>query len=72
MKNVNINTEYIKLNQFLKWIGVAESGSHATFLIKEEQISLNETIITQRGKKLYPGDIIKISGVGSFKIEGRN
>ena len=29
MENVKINTEYIKLDQFIKWAGIVITGSQA-------------------------------------------
>ena len=35
MEIVEISTEYIKLDQFLKWVNIVSSGVEAKFLIKE-------------------------------------
>ncbi|MBE7022200.1 MAG: RNA-binding S4 domain-containing protein [Ruminococcaceae bacterium] len=53
---VKIDTEYIKLDQLLKFAGICSSGSDAKELILEEAVSVNEEVCTMRGKKLYPGD----------------
>ena len=59
MKEININTEFIKLDSFLKWAGVASLGSQAKIYISEEMVKVNGEVCTQRGKKLRPGDIIE-------------
>lgn len=59
MKEININTEFIKLDSFLKWAGVASLGSEAKIYISEEMVKVNGEVCTQRGKKLRPGDIIE-------------
>jgi ribosome-associated protein len=59
MEKLKIETEYIKLDQFLKWSGIAESGAEAKILISQEQIKVNSNIEKQRGKKLRIGDKIE-------------
>jgi ribosome-associated protein len=58
---VGIKTEFIKLDQFLKFVGIAESGSYAKMMIFDGIVSVNGEICIQRGKKLYPDDIIGIA-----------
>lgn len=53
-------TQTIKLDQFLKWIGAAESGGHAKILIQGEQVKVNDVLETRRGRKLLPGDRVTI------------
>jgi ribosome-associated protein len=60
MKKIKITTEYIKLDQFLKFAGAISSGSDAKFLIQEGKIKVNGEIATQRGKKLRSGDQIEV------------
>ncbi|QSX07583.1 RNA-binding S4 domain-containing protein [Alkalibacter rhizosphaerae] len=60
---VAIETEYIKLDQFLKFAGVADSGSYAKMMIQQEDVLVNGQVCLQRGKKLRPGDRVEISGL---------
>ena len=60
MKTVKITTEFIKLDQCLKWANIASTGGHAKVLIKNESIKLNGEVETRRGKKIYPGDQLVI------------
>lgn len=62
MKKIVINTEYIKLNQFLKWAGICETGGEADIVIAQEKVSVNGLKEIRRGKKLYPGDKVEIYG----------
>ena len=57
-QEIKITTEYIKLDQLLKFSGIADSGSVAKDMIADEIISVNGEICTMRGKKLRPGDIV--------------
>lgn len=65
MKEIDIfiDTEYIKLDQFLKFSGVADSGSFAKMMIQQEDVLVNGEVCTQRGKKLRPGDQVNVLGL---------
>ena len=57
MKNiekVKISTEFIKLDQFLKWLAVVDSGSEAKELILDGKVKVNDEVETRRGRKIYP------------------
>ena len=58
-----IRTEFIKLDQALKFSGVAETGGHAKELIEKGAIRVNGEVCTSRGKKLYPGDSFEYKDV---------
>ena len=68
METVKINTEYIKLEQLLKWAGVVDSGTDAKALIKEGKVKLNGAIEIQRGKKVRTGDTVELGGT-VLKVE---
>lgn len=57
---VKIRTEFIKLDQLLKFAGIAETGGMAKEMILEGIVFLNGDPCTMRGKKIYPGDQIMI------------
>lgn len=59
MEKVSISTEYIKLDQFLKWSGACENGAIAKGFIIDGYIKVNGNIEIQRGKKLRNGDIVE-------------
>jgi len=57
MKNiekVKISTEFIKLDQFLKWLAVVDSGSQAKQVILVGEVKVNDEVETRRGRKIYP------------------
>ncbi len=62
MEQIQITTEYIKLDAFLKFCTAASSGGEAKVLIADGQVSVNGEVCTQRGKKLRPGDIVELAG----------
>ena len=59
---VKIQTEFIKLDSFLKFRGAASLGSEAKMYVLDELVKVNGEICTQRGKKLYRGDIVEFNG----------
>ena len=62
MEKIKIDTEFIKLDQFLKMVNIAGSGGQAKIIIISEDVKVNGTIETQRGKKLRSGDVIEAEG----------
>lgn len=66
MKEIKISTEFIKLDQFLKWAGVCDTGVDAKFFILDGNVKVNGEEELRRGKKLYPGD--KVEAVGETFI----
>ena len=57
MKNiekVKISTEFIKLDQFLNWLAVVDSGSEAKEIILDGKVKVNDEVETRRGRKIYP------------------
>ena len=48
----------MKLDQFLKWIGVAQTGGEAKQLIISGFVSINSQVETRRGRKLKNGDLV--------------
>lgn len=60
METVKITTEYIKLDQLLKFSQIAENGGMAKEMILDGIVSVNGEICTMRGKKIRGGDIVKV------------
>jgi len=61
-QSLAIHTEYIKLQDALKYANVVYSGGEAKQLILEEQVKVNGEICTMRGKKLRSGDKFSFMG----------
>ncbi len=57
-EDVIITTEFIRLDSFLKFKGIAETGGQAKAFIQDGIIKVNGEICTARGKKIRNGDII--------------
>lgn len=56
--DVPIHTEFIKLQDFLKFCNAVESGGMAKNFILNEEVKVNGEVCTQRGKKLRLGDTV--------------
>lgn len=69
MKEVSISTEFIKLDQFLKYIGVAETGGHSKEIIKNGEVKVNSEIALERGKKIRSGDVVEIYEKGTYIVK---
>lgn len=67
MMEIKIDTEYIKLDQFLKFAGLVNTGGEAKNIILEGRVKVNGEVETARGKKLRVDDIVEIDG-RKFKI----
>ena len=61
METVFISSEYITLGQFLKYNGLISNGSEAKIAVLTFKITINGESETRRGRKIYPGDLIKIN-----------
>ncbi|MGO5023584.1 RNA-binding S4 domain-containing protein [Lawsonibacter sp. LCP25S3_G6] len=60
--NIKIKTEFIKLQDLLKFAGAVETGGDAKLIIQEGRVTVNGETCTMRGKKLRPGDRAAIDG----------
>ena len=61
-QSLEISTEYIKLQDALKFSNLVGSGGEAKVLIQEGAVTVNGEVCTQRGKKLRPGDTVDFGG----------
>ncbi|MCT4633323.1 MAG: RNA-binding S4 domain-containing protein [Firmicutes bacterium] len=57
---VKIKSEFIKLDQFLKFSGFVDTGGIAKAIIQDGLVEVNGEVTTQRGKKLRAGDEVTI------------
>lgn len=61
-EKIKIETEFIRLDAFLKLAGAVDTGGQAKLLIQSGQVSVNGETCSMRGKKLRPGDRVKYEG----------
>lgn len=60
MKVIHIETEYIKLQDLLKFATAVSTGGEAKILIQEGDVTVNGEVCTMRGKKIRPGDDVAL------------
>ena len=58
MEIIKLKEDYIKLGQALKAANMVESGVMAKIVIQDGLVTVNGETETQRGKKLYDGDVV--------------
>ena len=63
MKTITITTEYIKLQDLLKFANLVESGGEAKERVQGGEVQVNGEVCTMRGKKIRPGDIVVFEGM---------
>lgn len=52
----------IRLDHFLKRVGVAQTGGHAKLLIQDGEVRVNGEVETRRRRMLKGGEQIEIEG----------
>lgn len=62
MEIITITTEYIKLQDLLKFAAAVETGGEAKLVIQEGDVTVNGEVCTMRGKKIRPGDVVTFRG----------
>lgn len=65
---MEITTDFIKLDSFLKAADAVGSGGEAKLLIAEGVVFVNGVPELRRGRKLYPGDGVMLHG-RSYLVE---
>lgn len=68
-EEITLTHEYITLGQFLKFADIIDSGGMTKWFLEEHEIKVNGEPENRRGKKLYPGDIVEITGIGAYRVQ---
>lgn len=63
MKEIKINTNFIKLSSLLKLTGSAQTGGNAKILINKGQVKVNGETCNLKGKKIYNNDIVSFNNI---------
>ncbi|SDZ90958.1 RNA-binding S4 domain-containing protein [Selenomonas ruminantium] len=69
IEDIEIETEEIQLDQFLKWAGVLPSGGEVKALLAEGLIFRNGEKESARRRKLHDGDVIEITDMGAWRVK---
>lgn len=59
MRQLKLKGEYITLGQLLKAENLVSDGAEAKIRIQGGEALVNGNVDTRRGRKLYPGDVVK-------------
>ena len=62
MEEIVLRDELIKLGQAIKAAGLVESGVEAKIVIQDGEVKVNGVVETQRGKKLFGGEVVEYNG----------
>lgn len=62
MKKITIKTEFIRLGQLIKLLGLVDTGGEVPGFIYASDITVDGTFENRRGRKLYPGARVRIDG----------
>ena len=57
-----ITTEFIKLQDLLKFANAVSTGGEAKIVIQEGEVKVDGEVCTMRGKKIRPGDVVEMDG----------
>ena len=60
MEEIFIETEFIKLDQLLKFAGIVQTGTDAKYFISEGLVLVDGEVETRRGRKIYDGLIVRV------------
>ena len=62
MRTVIIQTEFIKLQDLLKFADLVSTGGEAKIVVQEGEVKVDGEVCTMRGKKIRPGNVVEFSG----------
>ncbi|MET8153420.1 RNA-binding S4 domain-containing protein [Actinoplanes sp. NPDC049668] len=62
MRDVPIDSDMIRLGQFLKLADLIDTGGEAKILITVGDVTVNGEVDTRRGRQLHPGDVVSVRG----------
>lgn len=59
-ETIEITTDFITMDKLLKFSGIADTGGQAFHMVEDGVVRLNGQIVTEKRKKVIPGDIVNI------------
>lgn len=68
MEEIIIQTEFIKLDQLLKFAGIVQTGVDAKMVIADGLVKVDNEVETRRGKKIYDGMVVEVDLDENIKI----
>jgi ribosome-associated protein len=68
MPSLPLRGDSITLAQAVKAAGLADSGGQAKQLVRTGAVRVNDAVVTQPGRQLYPGDRFCVEGEAEWII----
>lgn len=65
----HLRTEYITLSQLLKAVDLASSGAEAKAILAEGGVLVNGEEDNRRGRKLRPGDVVRLADGEEIRVK---
>ena len=62
MEEIILRDDFIKLGLAIKAAGLVDSGVEAKIVIQDGEVKVNGVVETQRGKKLFGGEVVEYNG----------
>ena len=62
MEEIILRDDFIKLGQAIKAAGLGDSSDEAKIVIQDGEVKVNGVVETQRGKKLFGGEVVEYNG----------
>ncbi|PIS30021.1 MAG: RNA-binding protein [Candidatus Marinimicrobia bacterium CG08_land_8_20_14_0_20_45_22] len=60
MQKIKIQPPFIKLDSLLKLASISSTGGQMKQFISSGGILVNGNVVIQRGKKIFPGDVVRV------------
>lgn len=62
METIVITTEFIKLQDLMKFGNMVSTGGEAKMMILDGQVKVDGEVCLMRGKKIRPGNVVEYDG----------
>lgn len=60
VREITVRDDGIRLGQFLKLAGLADTGADARVLLDLGEVEVNGAAESRRGRQLQPGDVVAV------------
>lgn len=71
-EEIEIDTEYITLGQFLKLTNIFDSGGMIKAFLQDRGVFVQDEVEHRRGRKLYPGDVVKVDDAAGYIVVSKD
>jgi ribosome-associated protein len=68
MMTLQLRDAHITLAHAVKAAGFADTGGQAKHIVREGHVTVNGSVETQPGRKLFPGDRFRVEGAEEWTV----